>query len=198
MRSLLYQTYEQVKTAKMQVPPNLQAYSYAPFRDGNSIIILTLEPGQGDDPLVGEPTEVSVDDFPSFTALSYVWGETTRSRQLVCDGKMLRITKSLDYALRGVRHATDPLRLWSDQACINQYDLWERSQQVQFIAKMYERAQLIHVWLGPDQLTQKFKFHVLDDMTHICLTCLRRVCYVLSNVRCTVTRKSHFLGRIWT
>jgi Heterokaryon incompatibility protein (HET) len=27
----------------------------------------------------------------------------------------------------------------------------ERSQQVQFMAKIYERAQLIHVWLGRDE-----------------------------------------------
>ena len=105
----------------MQVPSNLQEYSYAPFQDNNSIRILILDPGQGDDPLVGELREVDVDDCPSFTALSYVWEDPTRSRQFTCDGKLLRITKSLDYALRGVRHATDSLRLWADQVCIYSY-----------------------------------------------------------------------------
>jgi hypothetical protein len=56
----------------MQIPPNLQVYSYAPFQDNNSIRVLILDPGQGDDPLVGELREVDVDDCASFTALSYV------------------------------------------------------------------------------------------------------------------------------
>jgi len=129
----------------------VQVYSYAPFQDNNSIRVLILDPGQGNDPLVGELREVDVDDCPSFTALSYVWGDPTRSRQITCDGKLLRITKSLDYALCGVRHATDSLRLWADQVCINQHDLRERSQQVHFMGKIYERAQLVHVWLGPDR-----------------------------------------------
>jgi hypothetical protein len=128
-----------------------ETYHYDPFRNGNLIRILVLAPGEADAPLIGSLVFVDVDDSLTFIALSYVWGIPTRSRQMLCDGKLLRITESLDLALRGIRHAADPLRLWADQVCINQDDLMERSQQVQFMSKIYECAQLVHVWLGLDK-----------------------------------------------
>ncbi|KAL8365319.1 hypothetical protein RB595_004224 [Gaeumannomyces hyphopodioides] len=126
-------------------------YEYVPFGDSCSIRILTLEPGVGDEPLVGSLEFESLDARPDFEAISYVWGAGTRSAEMRCDGRPLSMTRSIHDALRCMRHPARPRRLWADQVCINQDDLAERSQQVNLMNQIFKGARHILVWLGPDR-----------------------------------------------
>ena len=65
------------------------------------------------------------------------------------DGRLLKLTDSLHGALRQIRHTDQERRLWADQICINQKDMKERSQQVQFMNTIYKNASEVLVWLGP-------------------------------------------------
>jgi hypothetical protein len=127
-----------------------ERYKYTPFENNYSVRILTLEPGIGDGPLVGHLGFESLDLSPRYEAISYCWGTGGRSSEIICNGKPLALTESIEGALRRMRHATSQRRLWADQVCINQDDIAERSQQVSLMNAIYKGAEHVLVWLGPD------------------------------------------------
>ena len=126
-------------------------YTYAPIGNAGPCRLLTLLPGQGDEPLMVELIVARPDYTPEYIALSYVWGDLTLSETLTCAGQALSITRSLKAALQGIRKSTSPLIIWADQLCINQKDLAERSDQVQSMNKVYLKSQGVIAWLGPDE-----------------------------------------------
>ncbi len=99
---------------------------------------------------------------PVFIALSYVWGNATRSREILIDGKSVQITANLYAALRDLQ--TDALGgdtlVWVDAICINQEDSAERSAQIRLMRDIYHLAATVKVWLGPrtDETTRCAKF----------------------------------------
>ncbi|RKL09388.1 hypothetical protein BFJ71_g1251 [Fusarium oxysporum] len=131
-------------------PSALQTYTYIPFTNNFTIRILTLEPGTGNDPLVGHLGFENLDLNPQYEAISYCWGTGGRSSEIICDGKPLPLTESIEGALRRMRHATTQRRLWADQVCINQDDIAERSQQVSLMNAIYKGAKHVlfnRIWI---------------------------------------------------
>lgn len=105
---------------------------------------------------------VPISQAPSYIALSYVWGDSTRSHSIsvaneVNDGRAfvpLSLTSSLDTCLRHLRELQrqwklEPKPLWIDQICINQEDDEEKSFQVLLMRDIYSSAHQTVVWLGP-------------------------------------------------
>lgn len=98
----------------------------------------------------------SLDDQPSFVALSYVWGDPQAREDILIDGQLMSITLSLAQALRSARgvfakltEGSTILLLWADAICINQQDIAERSWQVQHIMRhVYQDAISVFCWLG--------------------------------------------------
>ncbi|KAH6885774.1 heterokaryon incompatibility protein-domain-containing protein [Thelonectria olida] len=138
------------QSQKEEASRAVDEYQYAPFENTWSIRILTLEPGVGEEPLVGSLAFENLDLNPSYEAISYVWGTEGQCTEILCDGKLLPLTRSIHGALQRLRHPTLPRRLWADQICINQHDLPERSLQVSLMNAIYKGAKHILVWLGPD------------------------------------------------
>nr|RBQ85853.1 hypothetical protein FVER53263_09637 [Fusarium verticillioides] len=131
-------------------PTAPESYVYTPFTDNFTIRILTLEPGTGNDPLVGHLGFENLDLSPQYEAISYCWGTGGRSSEIICDGKPLPLTESIEGALRRMRHATTQRRLWADQVCINQEDIAERSQQVSLMNAIYKGAKHVlfnRIWI---------------------------------------------------
>ncbi|RFU23924.1 hypothetical protein B7463_g12414, partial [Scytalidium lignicola] len=88
--------------------------------------------------------------LPPFTALSYVWGDTTRSQHIFIDGKKHGITESLYRAIRDLqRVSVGNFYLWADAICINQDDSAERSAQILLMRDIYHTASNVEIWLGP-------------------------------------------------
>lgn len=91
---------------------------------------------------------VSLQDSPSFAALSYVWGNPTETAEIIVDGVPRKVTKSLSKALGHVAKRAIPhmnqrgdenckrtaFRLWADAICIDQENVEERSHQVGLMA----------------------------------------------------------------
>ena len=150
---------------------------YKPISDANEIRVLTLSPGKYRDNLTGSLRHITVDfeylaePLPEggtfrtetlhgmcleesmpvwYTALSYSWGYPALDCPLVCDGHSKNITKSLDVALRHLRHEDWPVNVWADLVCINQDDDIEKGQQVQLMQLIYKHALNTVIWLGPD------------------------------------------------
>lgn len=90
----------------------------------------------------------SLDGKPLFyTALSYTWGPPVFDCPIECNGAVKQITRTLDSALRHLRHSTESIMLWVDQLCINQDDNAEKARQVPLMALVYQRALNTVIWL---------------------------------------------------
>ena len=80
-----------------------------------------------------------------YIAVSYVWGDQSITRSITVDGKLLKITASLDLALRHIRDHRRVLRVWADGVCINQKDTHERNQQVRRMGDIFNCAAYDHL-----------------------------------------------------
>ncbi|KAK5651477.1 hypothetical protein OQA88_12484 [Cercophora sp. LCS_1] len=85
---------------------------------------------------------------PPYVALSYVWGDATITRPIVCDSASTHVTLNLEQALSTVWKAHPPMRLWADAICIAQDDVTERSHQVALMGDIYRSASCVLVSLG--------------------------------------------------
>jgi hypothetical protein len=129
---------------------------YTPLAEGH-IRLLSLEwPAEDDHPL-GSLIDVSLDENPSYEALSYAWGENEASIPFSCDGRILKVTPNLNAALHRLVSRGASRTLWIDQICINQggdkerRDDGERSEksvQVAMMHDIYQTAEKVIVWLG--------------------------------------------------
>ncbi|KAJ8106126.1 hypothetical protein ONZ43_g7170 [Nemania bipapillata] len=136
-------------------------YKYQSLQNKSNIRILTLDPGkQGqNDPLTGLLEVVPIDSAGSYEAVSYVWADpgppNTAYNILIRSsdnhGEILVLRGgSIFAALCKLRLPDRQRRIWADQCCINQDDPVERSQQLQFMNRIYRDAVHVLVWLGLD------------------------------------------------
>jgi len=109
---------------------------------------LVLQPGDGDDALIGELRTAHIDQALDFDAISYVWGSPLQVSEIECAGNSIRLTASLRDVLRSLRLPDKPKCLWADQICINQGDIAERSRQVALMADIYKKSKTTLVYLG--------------------------------------------------
>jgi Heterokaryon incompatibility protein (HET) len=134
-------------------------YQYRPLEGDDTIRILTLDAGQPSDPLAATLEVVPIQSAGSYEAVSYIWvdpGLSDRPHQILIhdddsNGGLLKLRGgSIFAALCRLRLPHRSRRIWADQCCINQEDLVERSQQVQFMNRIYKDADHVLVWLGMD------------------------------------------------
>jgi hypothetical protein len=120
---------------------------------------------------------------PPYKALSYVWFDSTP----IYDPQMvgnLSITlteeddwtssldellkyKLQDSALTALWQLVDTenvLTVWIDAICINQEDNDERTSQVAMMSSIYQNAEEVVAWLGPDSKLYGVGFEVVDRM----------------------------------
>ncbi|ORY03562.1 heterokaryon incompatibility protein-domain-containing protein, partial [Clohesyomyces aquaticus] len=83
--------------------------------------------------------EVSLEENPSYSALSYVWGDAQIKRAILVDDRVVLVTKNLFSALINVHVPAS--RIWIDAICINQEDDDEKSWQVQLMREIYVQAE---------------------------------------------------------
>lgn len=129
---------------------SVTAYKYKPLESPSHIRIIALAPGE--DELKCDIFTVNLDEEPHYEALSYVWGDATKSYNLMIGtGECLQITKSLNNAFRSLRSLGDqisPRHIWADATCIDQTDIKERNHQVQMMATIYRKASRVITYIG--------------------------------------------------
>ncbi|EUC47407.1 hypothetical protein COCMIDRAFT_90249 [Bipolaris oryzae ATCC 44560] len=129
------------------------------------IRVFELEAGKFSDPIVGRLVPQAMEAEP-YEAISYVWGDPQKRRDITIDGATLSVTENLHGALTAFRHRPvaggseeldagkapaqrQPVRrLWVDAVCINQDDLQERLSQVKLMSFIYAGASRVLSWLG--------------------------------------------------
>ncbi|KAK4167907.1 heterokaryon incompatibility protein 6,OR allele [Cladorrhinum sp. PSN259] len=172
----------------------MDKYRYRPLSEKGTIRLLTLDAGKPNDPLRGELSIVPIASAGSYEALSYVWAGAG-----LPDGSaneiLLRNTdnneallvlrgSSITAALRYLRLPDRPRRIWADQCCINQQDLVERSQQVQFMDRIYRDAIHVLVWLGLDP----------ENKAESCFKLIRKLDSLLGGVNGSVAADGQLLS----
>lgn len=87
----------------------------------------------------------------TYNALSYVWGDPSEMRQIICDGMACMITVNLFHALARIRSSRADVLLWADVLCIDQENQSEKTRQVRVMGDIYGQAQMVLIWLGSEQ-----------------------------------------------
>jgi hypothetical protein len=104
-----------------------------------------------------------MDNHPPYIALSYTWGDTNDTVPVLCNGRVIAVTRNLKEALWQFREdrkrlvrlksstmsRSQSLNFWVDAICINQTNKKEKSFQVGLMAEIYQRAHHVFAWLGP-------------------------------------------------
>lgn len=124
-------------------------FAHSALANRDSIRIATILPGRGDEDIKITLSQIDLrGEMFEFEALSYVWGDSTDRRPIICHDKMFYVTRGLHRALRFLRRETSPRLLWIDAICIHQKDLAERNQQVGHMKSIYSRASQVIIWVG--------------------------------------------------
>jgi hypothetical protein len=134
----------------------MSSYRYSSLPpEGDNIRLLRLLPNVDEAaPLQCELCNYSLQKLGTRThlyeALSYVWGNQHETLPICVDEGQFAVTVNLHAALSCLRDRSFERVIWVDAVCINQKDQEERTQQVQFMAKIYSKAHRVIVWLGKE------------------------------------------------
>jgi hypothetical protein len=132
---------------------NPDTYQYRPLLFVHEIRLLLLQPGAPGSNIHCSLIHTTLQEchdniYEKYTALSYVWGDTSRKRVIFIDKRPLQITINLATALDDLRHQHTILRLWADAICIDQSNISERNHQVGLMRDIYSSAQHTIIHLG--------------------------------------------------
>ncbi|CAN9079626.1 unnamed protein product [Alternaria alternata] len=116
----------------------------------DNLRLLIVHAGGVSEPIRCTLRIVSLQNKPSYDALSYTWGDSATTKPIEVDGFKIRVTTNLEQALRHLRDVKNDLTLWVDAVCINQSDNSEKSQQVALMGQIYRQCAQVRIWLGYD------------------------------------------------
>lgn len=97
-----------------------------------------------------ELRKVSLEDKPSYLALSYTWGTKIELANILANNKAFPATVNLRIALEHFRSSEQDVHLWVDAICIDQEDEVEKGEQIQMIRQIFADAEETWVWLGAE------------------------------------------------
>ena len=133
-------------------------FSYSPLKDASTeirLLRISLATDSDHDDIVS----VHLEHFRKgknlvYDALSYTWGDASKTKTILVNGCQFDATENLHAALlqlRGFKQSDDYRRnelIWIDALCINQKDDNEKSLQVQMMRDIFSEAAQVIVWLG--------------------------------------------------
>jgi hypothetical protein len=139
-------------------------YIYKPIQNPESIRLLMLAPGKGDDPLEVFLWETPLPVPEPYGAISYAWESQTKCFTLHAPEGDIPITASLNSVLKRVREENTIVQLWADGVCINQEDNNEKSHQVRLMSRIYRSASNVAVYLGEEADDSDLAIEVMTQM----------------------------------
>ncbi|CZT05126.1 uncharacterized protein RCO7_05324 [Rhynchosporium graminicola] len=131
-------------------------------------------------------------NWGDYAALSYVWGDESKTRSIIVNGRELKVTRNLEEALRAFRERSEfqsKFGLWADAICINQNDFEERGRQVTKMREIYGKAWTVIAWLG-----------VEGNQSDMAIELVRKLCRFRNTQRTSfdlalkLTREPGYLG----
>jgi hypothetical protein len=85
-----------------------------------------------------------------YEALSYVWGDQNKTLPISIGEHRFDVTENLHAALSRLRDHSLERIIWVDAICINQKNEEEKEKQIQLMARIYNQAYGVVVWLGEE------------------------------------------------
>lgn len=124
------------------------------------IRLLLVVPCNDRIPLHFRLTTFSIDRTPTYSALSYVWGEPEPTVPLTVNDSVWRVGKNLGTALTYLgRSSEKSIYVWADALCINQNNVDERNQQVMLMREIYSGASVVMAWIDTEDDRQHVDLH---------------------------------------
>ncbi|KAF2491223.1 HET-domain-containing protein, partial [Lophium mytilinum] len=129
-------------------------YRYSPLRpEPSSIRLLRLLPHADETAVIqcelfDYSLQSSSQRTHQYEALSYVWGSPEGKLPIMIGGCAFDVTVNLHAALLRMRNHAMERVLWVDAICIDQDNLKEKEDQIQFMAEIFGQARQVVVWLG--------------------------------------------------
>lgn len=99
-------------------------------------------------PIVCDLNVASLDDLPTYEALSYTWGDPKITTAITVEGVGFLATENLFDFLSSLRSPTADRFLWADAICIDQKNNEEKIHQIKLMTKIYKYAGEVHIWFG--------------------------------------------------
>ena len=115
----------------------------------DEIRLFVLCPGLDGSPVVGYLLHIRLAAAPAYHAVSWAWGDENDTEEITLDESPTSVPVNLVPALKAFRQLKDPLLLWVDTLCINQFNITERNHQVRLMVNIYASAATVLAWLGP-------------------------------------------------
>ncbi|EEY20158.1 ankyrin and HET domain-containing protein [Verticillium alfalfae VaMs.102] len=88
---------------------------------------------------------------PTYQAMSYTWGDPTKTHIIWVNDKPFKTTQNVYNLLLDMSPVFEPRRIWIDSICINQEDNAEKAWQVSIMHHIYNAASLVTIWLGASE-----------------------------------------------
>ena len=74
---------------------------------------------------------------PPYEAISYTWGKTPKSREIVVSARNLRVTPTMYDILQEKGRFWKSRNIWIDSICINQANELEKKVQVEILTEKF-------------------------------------------------------------
>ena len=120
-----------------------------------NIRLIRIHSGEEDEIIRCSLVHQSLETSPLYNALSYVCGDASDKVPILCNGRLLKVTRDLHAALAQLRELEYFDLIWIDAICINQLDVEEKTEQVRLMRNIYGDAALVIVWLGAEEATDE-------------------------------------------
>jgi len=123
---------------------------YQSLSNSRSIRVISFEefnPTKADPTITFSLCHVSLDDLPSYVALSYIWGSMEDRVPVICNGATMNVGRNLARALRTMRAFGQGKLFWVDAICVDQSSSQEKHSQVHLMGDIYAGANQVLVWL---------------------------------------------------
>ncbi|XXG95846.1 hypothetical protein Hte_002117 [Hypoxylon texense] len=100
-------------------------------------------------------------------AVSYAWGDIEDTVEIHVNESPFNITSSLYDALTTIGSRKGDVFLWADALCIDQKNKEEQWCQVQLMARIYMKAELVVAWLGPEAEDSSLALDLLQEVSEV-------------------------------
>ena len=132
--------------------------------------LLTLHPGEASEDIIISfpPCTIDIAVLPhcEYVAISYAWKHSSseNAHNVICEGKLFPVNETLHTALEHLRSETEYRALWIDTICINQDEVNERRAMLRTVPSIFEHAQKIIAWLGPQMQQDKDALRIIERL----------------------------------
>lgn len=134
-------------------------YIYDKILTSTEIRLLYLVPSISSRVICCRMEHHPLDQAPEYEAISYTWGDNSRTQEILIDGCRFKITQNAYDSLYNRSFYARTVRVWIDSICIDQEDPIEKAKLVRLMTKIYKQASQVIVFLGnrPDA-------HMINDV----------------------------------